>query len=435
MKRDDLDSPCGGAADGHFLSAQNPLATIDQIEIERTALELLATPLIQAARQQAGNRLRVLAAAHLTDEAAASFEQTLDEWAYQLTLKAINGDANYPRVFNHMYAAPHRWFDLDVPGSRGIGGDNPDNNYIVAPIAPDARYELSGQRYGEGPPDSPIGIYGNLSLSMTIAVLDWQDVRFDDDGRFTISIGPDAADGRAHHLQTNADARYLLVREALADWRAKPCAYRIRRLDPPSAPPMTREQIAARAARFIVDDVAPSHWWLAMVNATPLNTLSAPLGASNIGGLVTQKMSWARLRLADDEAFVLHVQHGGAAYRGLVLMDYWQHSLDLPDHTCSLSNAQSLPNDDGSFTYVVSVADPGVHNWLDPCGLREPRLMHRWQGLPPSSPSGEAAIRGEVVKLAELDRWLPASTPRISLSQRHEQLRRRREEFLSRFAS
>lgn len=423
------------AAGNDVLSAQNPLATRDQLDIERTALGLLAHPAIQAARQQAAQRLRVLSVAHVTAEAASSFEQTLDEWVYQLTLKAINGDGNYPRVLNHLYGAPHRWFDLELPGSRGFGGDNPDNNYIVAPISPDARYELSGRRYGDGPPDSPIGLYGNLSLSMTIAVLDWQDVRIDADGRFTISIGPEPADGRKNHLQTNADVRYLLVREALADWRATPCAYRIRRLDPPNAAPMTPEAIAARAARFIVDDVASTHWWLAMVNATPHNTLSAPLGASNIGGLVTQKMSWARLRLADDEAFIVHVQPGGAAYRGLVLMDYWQHSLDLAERSSSLSDAQSLANDDGSFTYVVSVDDPGVHNWLDPCGLREPRLMHRWQGLPAVSPGGDAAIRGELVKRRELDARLPASTPRVDAAQRRALLAQRRSDFLTRFAA
>lgn len=403
----------------------------ETLDLEREALALLADPSIQAARQQAGQRMRVLAAAQMTVEAEASFAQALDEWTFQMLLKALNSDASRPRLLQHLYGAPHRWFGLELPGSRGIGGDNPDNHYVVAPLDPRARYELQGQRFGEGPPDCPIGVYGNLSLSMSIDVLDWSQLRVDADGRFVITLGPEAANGRANHLQTGPDARFLLIREARSDWAQTPNVYTLRRLDPPETPPLTREALIARAARYIVDDVAPSYWWLAMVNATPLNTLSAPLGAVGIGGLVTQKISWARLRLADDEAFVIQVQPGGAAYRGCVLMDFWQHSLDLADRSCSLSDRQSLANADGSFSYVVSRDDPGVHNWLDPCGLREPRLMHRWQALPAD---GDASIRGELVKRDALDAYLPTSVPRVTADQRREQLRERRAAFLSRFA-
>ena len=404
----------------------------DTLDLDHEALALLGEPSIQAARQQAGQRLRVLAAAHVTAEAEASFVQALDEWTFQMLLKALNSDATQPRLLHHMYGAPHRGFGVDVPGSRGIGGDNPDNDYIVAPLDGAARYELRGQRFGEGPPDCPIGVYGNLSLSMSIDVLDWSQLRFESDGHFVITLGPEAGDGRANHLQTGPDARFLLIREALADWAQTPCSYLLRRLDPPAAPPLMREQIIQRAARYIVDDVASSYWWLAMVNATPRNTLSTPLGAVGIGGLVTQKISWARLRLADDEAFVMTVQPGGARYRGCVLMDFWQHSLDLSDRTCSLSDRQSRANADGSFTYVVSRADPGVHNWLDPCGLAEPRLMHRWQGLPADS---DAGIRGELIRFDALSAHLPADTPRLTVRERDEQLQQRRAAFLTLFST
>ena len=36
---------------------------------------------------------------------------------YFYVVKAVNGDPNYPRVFSNIYAPPHKWMGLDVPGS------------------------------------------------------------------------------------------------------------------------------------------------------------------------------------------------------------------------------------------------------------------------------------------------------------------------------
>ena len=59
------------------------------------------------------------------------------------------------------------------------------------------------------------------------------------------------------------------------------------------------------------------------------------------------------------------------------LSNIWGTTLNIVDRTGSLNKAQSVPNADGSYTYVISPVDPGVANWIDSDGLREGILTLR----------------------------------------------------------
>ncbi|MEQ9271366.1 hypothetical protein [Marinobacter salarius] len=118
------------------------------------------------------------------------------------------------------------------------------------------------------------------------------------------------------------------------------------------------------------------------MNRLPVNRVPDMIDISSHGGLKEQALAMLRTRLGDDEVFVITVYPGGAGYFGIVVYDYWFRSVNHWDHTSSLNNSQSVPNADGTTTYVLSLDDPGIHNWLDPAGLREQLLLHRWQALP-----------------------------------------------------
>jgi hypothetical protein len=72
--------------------------------------------------------------------------------------------------------------------------------------------------------------------------------------------------------------------------------------------------------------------------------------------------------LEDDEAYVIDLG-GGAAHFTVLISNVWGSTMWIMDRIGSLNKAQSEPNPDGTWAYVVSNADPGVHNWVDPCGL------------------------------------------------------------------
>ena len=73
---------------------------------------------------------------------------------------------------------------------------------------------------------------------------------------------------------------------------------------------------------------------------------------------------------------------GGAEYFTVPLSNIWGTTLDVLDRTGSLNKAQSLANDDGTYTYVIAAEDPGVHNWIDTDGLHEGILTLRMAEFP-----------------------------------------------------
>jgi hypothetical protein len=420
--------------DGHFLSAHNPLATAEQRDLERRALTILDTPTVKAGSEAMAQRWRTIAGRDVPEEAWTTFDELVEEFTFNYVLKAVNGDPNHPRVLGMIYCPPHEWFGMTVPGSRGSGGDGPDQHYAFFPVDAHSRYRVTGRHFEPGAADVPVTLVGNPSFTMTLGSLDLLGVPVAPDGTFEFTVGPEPADGRPDHLQTHPGALYVFTRDCRADWTELSNAYRVERLDPPAAPPWTDDQIAVRAAKMMVEDVAPMFWFMRVFDGLEPNTVTPPFGTGGISGLVTQKISFARLELADDQAYVFTMGGGGAAYRDIVLHDHWFRTRPYWARTSSFNNAQGVPNPDGTTTYVVAHTDPGVHNWLDPVGLHELLVVHRWQGLPdPPGPDGPATASGRLVALADLESALPDGTARVTPDERRAQLDRRAAEFLARF--
>jgi hypothetical protein len=140
-------------------------------------------------------------------------------------------------------------------------------------------------------------------------------------------------------------------------------------------------------------------------------------------------------KLADDEALVLTVDALGGQYLAVQLANSWLGSLDYIRHPASLNSAQSAPNADGSYTFVISPRDPGVRNWLDTTGLHEGSLFIRWQKLPqPLNPNSNAVREVKVVKLSELAMALPADSQKVTPKERKKLLLERAAAYERRFS-
>jgi hypothetical protein len=414
--------------DNYFLSASNPTATSDTRDIEDEALALLDHPAIVNARAQATWRFKVLGSA-APDEALEGIEEKMEEWTFHYTALACNADPNYPRVLGHGYGPPHEWFGRKVPGCRGLAtGENVDNHYSFIPVDGNARFEVYGKVSGHTPiGDCPFWVVSNLSMSRNVVGLDFREMQIADDGTFVVTLDPEPADGRPNHLQTTPDSKFLFIRDGRKNWDQIPNAYRVKRLDPPTRPPMTREEKAQLAHRFVIDDV-PSNWFFAaMVGFLAPNTFEGPVVSDQVGGMPIQKLGRARIRIEDDEAFVLTMSSAGSEYWIAVNYDWWLMSGDFWSRTSSLNNTQAVANPDGTHTLVFSIKDPGVHNWMDTLGLHDFLFLQRWQLLPlgPDGPGGELWGKGEVVKLADLPTVLPAGTNPVTPEEREQQLANR----------
>jgi hypothetical protein len=418
--------------DDYFLSARNPLANADQRDLEARAIRIFALPKVKAGQQQMAQRWRTIAGRDITAEAERRFGELVEEFAFNYVMKAVNGDANFPKVMSCVYGPPHEWMGQKVPGARGSGGDGPDHAYSFIPLDYGARFEVTGQRFEPAPADTPYTLTGSVGFTMTLNSLDGSKLQVGPDGRFTITLDPNPANGRPNHIQTKPDTRYLFIRECRSDWGQVPAAHRVTRLDPPARPPLTDEQMADRAVSFMNEDVPTMYWFVRTFAALEVNTITPPFGTGAISGLVSQQISFARLILGDDDAFVATIGSGGARFRDFVLHDPWFRTFDYWNRTASMNNAQGVANDDGSTTYVISVQDPGVHNWLDPAGFHELLVVHRWQGLAADGPG--PSTEGKLVKFCALDHALPAGMKRVTAAERRTQLEERLASFKLRFA-
>jgi hypothetical protein len=335
----------------------------------------------------------------------------------------------------NLWAPAHEWFGIKVPGTRASGGDTPDNHYRIVPVDGRARYEVRGKRFGAGTGDAAFSLTGSLALGSTLGGLDWRSVQFDNEGNFVITLDHEPANGRPNHIQTTLDARFIFIRDCRADWREVPNALRVARLDPPTAPPLTFEQLVQRAAFYIAEDVPQMYWFISPMVNLELNKIAPPFAPGAIGGLVTQMMCFGRLKLEDDEALVVTMSSSGATFRDIVVYDRWFRTPDYADHSVSMNIAQSVTDSDGSSTYVISVNDPGIHNWIDPAGCHDLYVMLRWQGMHHSADSSsKPSQQTRLVKMKDLDRVLPTETRRITVEGRRAQLAERRETLQLRFA-
>lgn len=417
----------------YFLSERNPIANADQRALEDLAMRVFERPEVREARKSALGRWLAVTDYNAPPEARAMAEDAIDEYAFNYTLKAAASDPSHPRVLR-LLLQTHEWMGRRVPGTR-LGGDNPDNCYRVIPIEHGARYEIDGQQVPHPASNVTWTLVGNNSTSKTLASLEHRDVAIAADGRFTIAVDGEPAAGRSNHLQTCPGVKWLFVRDSMGDWsRETPNALQARRLTPPSTPPLSDDEVARRAVEIMIEDVPITFWFTRLNFAIPPNTLSAPQSSGTLGGLMSQWNSCVRIVLDDDEAYVVTANGAGAAYRHFVVNDWWYRSVDPWHIQSSLNNAQMVPDEDGSYTYVVAMRDPGVHNWIDTGGLHQTYAIQKWQGLPRGEDMKETPrIEGRLVKLGDLKSVLPKGTRWLTPAERARQIEMRQADFARRF--
>jgi hypothetical protein len=417
-----------------FLSQLNATATVDQRDLESLALQLLDHDRIRAAWGRAEEMFRIMGGrygANAPDEALIGIDEKMREWTYHYLLLALNYDPNYPKVLGHGYGPPHSWLGMDVPGCRGLGtAENPDNHYSFIPVNVEARLEVHGKIQEPQIEDVNFHITSNHSQAHNVCGLNWREIQVADDGTFVVTMDRDPADGRPNHLQLTNDSKRLFIRDSRKNWDQRPNAYRVLRINAPTAAPLSTDEQIEMAFRTIIDDVPFNFWFRMMVGYLAPNTIKGPEVTSNFGGMPTQLALRGRVDLEDDEAFVVTLGSEGSDYWVFTLYDWWLMSGRYWNHTSSLNNHQAVANDDGSHTLVISKQDPGVHNWIDTEGLNHTMFLQRWQLLPMTGvQDGRPSQTSRVVKISDLEGVLPPETTWVTANARRDQLAHRLESF------
>ncbi|HRD11731.1 MAG TPA: hypothetical protein PLI79_07705 [Mycobacterium sp.] len=405
----------------------DPAATASQHEQELAALELTAHPRVRAAYRSVAETW--LARAKPSDAMRERFDAAFAEVMFSAAVWSSNTDKLRPKV-SCITRIGHPVAGRAIPGSRW-GIDNPDSVYRVIPISGDERYVIRGR---VGPHRMTENYFTLWDANMgTVAVLNGRTMAVEPDGSFTITVDSEPAGDRPNHVQTTPEAHEFYIRDVLLHWeRDDPNHLSVQRLGgPPQTPARTLDEqadaTAAMMAHFANFTGKLSHGIYKMAP----NQFDLAWSADKVGAMRNQVYVMGRFDLRPGEAFVVDVSDGGAEYFTVPLSNIWGTTLDIVDHTGSLNKAQSTPNDDGSYTYVIAPTDPGVANWIDSDGLLEGILTLRMAEFGGDGPAPDLGARGRVVKLDELERAVPGLR-RVSASERAVELAGRRAAYLRR---
>ncbi|WP_102143577.1 hypothetical protein [Mycobacterium hubeiense] len=407
--------------------SDHPVATASQHEQELAALELTSHPTVKAAYRSVADTW--LSRAKASEAMRARFDDAFAEVMFSAAMWSSNQDKLRPKV-TCITRLAHEVAGRRIPGSRW-GIDNPDSIYRVIPISGDERYEIRG-RVGEHRMTENYFTLWDANMG-TVDVLNGRTMDVDSDGSFTITVDSDPADGRPNHVRSTPAAHEFYIRDVLLDWgRDDPNHLSIERLGgTPATPPRTldeqAEATAAMMAYFADFTGKLSHGAYKM----PANHFNLAWSADRVGAMRNQVYVMGRFDLAPDEAFVVDVNGGGAEYFTVPLSNIWGTTLDIVDRTGSLNKAQSTPNEDGSYTYVISAVDPGLQNWIDTDGLHEGILTLRMAEFGETGPTEDLGASGRVVKLDDLEKDVP-TLRRVSTDERKAELANRRAAYLRR---
>ena len=404
------------------LSVQgHPVATDEQHEHEKAALELWEHPVVAQAREDV--RAEWLEKEQPSQVMRDCFDWAFEEVMFSATIWSSNQDPHYPKV-TCITRLEHPVDGRRIPGSRW-GIDNPDSVYRVIPISGQERYEIRGRVGGQRMTENYFTLWDDTMG--TEGLLNGHDLVTEADGSFVISVDADVAGGRPNHVQSTDRAHEFYIRDVLLDWGGDdPNWLEIVRLGPPpSTAPLTLDEQARRTAEYMKKFADFSHGLSKGMTMGKPNRFHLAYSADKGGALRNQVYVGGHFVLEDDEAFVIDLNDGGAKYFTVPISNVWGTTMGIMDRTGSLNKAQSEPNPDGTWTYVLSNADPGVHNWVDPCGLSSGILTLRMAEFPDGRPTEALSASGHVVKLSELESALPPGTREISAGERATQLARR----------
>lgn len=406
-------------------ASSNPLATKEQFELDKKAINIFQQHTFKALRLNAIATYTLAYAGFVSDEAKPLLKPMVGELVFSAIQKSVNSDPYYPKVY-WVNTGPRQWFDTSVPGGR-YSYDNPDVIYRIIPIKGDLHYVLHGVRDSNGLADATFSLISNPNSQGTVAVLTNKDLVVNADGTYDITIDDQPANGRINHIQSTDAVVQLYVRNSLGDWlNQKPDQLSIELLDDTSChEPKSDLSIYWDTVKNLGQSIffygTGALGIKTKINA--VNTFKQPVQSDDLGTLVTQASSFGHFRIQEDEALLITINPGGANYFVVPATNPWTITIDPGNNLCSFNNAQSAQDSDGNYRYVVSKVDPGVYNWVSTGGLHEGTMMLRWQNLPQTSPaSGAASVTTELLKLDALPAKLPASTRWVSVAERQKQL-------------
>jgi hypothetical protein len=346
---------------------------------------------------------------------------------YRLALSAI---AN--AYLGHVFVDPRRptWSPL-WNAAMNMGGPVPDYVYMLADVEPEGIYRLSGYRGTCLFVDITQRSWEILGVSPDMGghapSHDLNDLTLGPDGYFSVILSGERPEGyTGDWWPLHPTTVKLMMRKASYDWIGEVDArVAIDRVD--DVPPASREEIARRisnvaawAQGMIKFDIELARYYH---DTHTINDLEISKKIKELGGLPDQIYYDGFYEIDDDEALVVDTALPATCrYWSILVADDRFSTVDWINRQSSINGHQARMDPDGRFRAVISARDPGIHNWLDKADNPSGMMQLRWNR---ASDSPDPIVKK--VPFADIRKYLPADTPAMSLEERKEQLRIRRE--------
>ena len=414
--------------------------TPEQKWAESTALQLMQSPAVQDEQKKIEQLYRD-DPIYQTPHAAETMEEAVRDVVFMTATYVATEDTQHPRLL-WTFNAPRKSGGIDIPGTRFI--ESMDSIYRVVNVDATHHYELSGKILKDGPAflvfevwNAPQGLQPGVKYMGHIT---GSDLVLKKDGSFTLSVGPEPADGRKNYLQT-AQGGWIIVRQSLSNWmRQSPImGLKVKMLEKPDRTTPTLADLEKRLVEVLPQAANLNRTYMHKMFEVQ-NDAKLYIGFNNSlnhlnPAVATRGGAWGyvtgtKYLLQDDEALVITMKPDNAKYFSIVLHDAWGRTLD-PYYMTNRNNSVSKPNPDGTVTYVISARDPGVANWLDTRGYGSGSVIMRWQGVTVSKDNSPAELitDSKVVSLNELKVSLPDGSPMVAGGGRCKELEWRKTAF------
>jgi hypothetical protein len=387
------------------------LATPAQIDAEKILLRLLKEPGLKQIQDRI--RAKWLATPRgMMRDGAGRLDAAIAEWTNSLIFFELAQYRSNPNFLWCTEDTPRTWLGHTL-GGVGTSGDNPDAVYRTANIDGGSRYEVRGKfDMARKPTQFTFEVDTGIATKMpkleyskntdvisTVARIEDRDMTIEPDGSFRITIGG-AAEG-PNHLATAPGPLIIGVRDIIPDWdRQRPSRLSMRQISGPRVEPASYTDIRTHVFEDLegfIDFWAafPNVWFGGLTG----NKIGEPKGRNGGWGF-NDGLSFDFS--APDDALLVTLDQGEAAYAGFQINDPWMIAPDAKKFQVCLSSAQAVRNADGTRTYVISMTDPGVANWLDTAGLHQGLAIMRWQAIPKTMTMQGLVRDFRVIKHADL---------------------------------
>jgi hypothetical protein len=257
---------------------------------------------------------------------------------------------------------------------------------------------------------------------------DLDDLVLGDDGYFSVVLSAERpVDHSGDWWQLDRGTRRLLMRKCACDWRQELDArVAIERLDD-GGRDLTPEEIARRFSDMAawVEGMISFDMSLARYYREHhgVNALLRSTKVDEMGALPAQAYYDAIHEIRDDEALIIETElPKKVRYWQALVADDRFCTIDWVNRQSSINDTQAQIDSDGKFRAVVSRLDPGVPNWLDKADYPWGVIQMRWNR---ASDYPDPTMKK--VPFANIRDHLPEDTPVVTLHERVEQLRLRRE--------